>query len=182
LSATVTMPDYLSANACSRSFVIIRKNQINLSHYAANSGAKSWIYRFMLRGKAREMGLGSISAISLLDARTKAAECRKLRHEGIDPIKARRGQTQPANARRCQGNHIWAAADAYIASQRAGWRNAKHGAQWKSTLVCTCRKRRRPTTADHHQISPQQSCRRHVTGGQLQHSIVHGGCGLKIPG
>ena len=38
----------------------------------ANSGAKSWIYRFMLRGKARQMGLGSISAISLLDARTKA--------------------------------------------------------------------------------------------------------------
>jgi integrase len=38
-------------------------------------GAKSWIFRFSLRGRAREMGLGSISALSLSDARTKAAEC-----------------------------------------------------------------------------------------------------------
>lgn len=29
------------------------------------TGAKSWIYRFTLRGKAREMGIGSLSAVSL---------------------------------------------------------------------------------------------------------------------
>lgn len=29
------------------------------------SGAKSWVYRFMIRGKARAMGLGSLSAVSL---------------------------------------------------------------------------------------------------------------------
>jgi hypothetical protein len=114
------MPDYHSANACSRSFVIIRKNQINLSHYAANSGAKSWIYRFMLRGKAREMGLGSISAISLLDARTKAAECRKLHHEGIAPIEARRGKRSQQMLDAAKAITFGAAADAYIASQRAG--------------------------------------------------------------
>ena len=44
--------------------------------------AKSWIYRFMLNGRAREMGLGPLSAVSLAEAREKAAGCRKLRTEG----------------------------------------------------------------------------------------------------
>jgi len=39
-------------------------------------GAKSWILRYSLRGKAREMGLGSFRKVSLADARRKAAECR----------------------------------------------------------------------------------------------------------
>jgi hypothetical protein len=33
------------------------------------TGAKSWIYRYSIRGKAREMGLGSLSAVSLADMR-----------------------------------------------------------------------------------------------------------------
>src|ERR1700756_2727868 len=52
--------------------------------------AKSWIYRYMLRGRARAMGLGPLSAIGLQDARTRAAEC----HDGIDPIEARRAERQ----------------------------------------------------------------------------------------
>src|SRR5215472_10254920 len=55
-------------------------------------GAKSWIYRFMLDGRAREMGLGPINTITLAEARKRAAECRKMRLDGIDPIEARRAQ------------------------------------------------------------------------------------------
>ena len=58
--------------------------------------AKSWIYRYMLRGKPREMGLGSLSAISLHEARIRAGECRKQRHDGVDPIEARRAQREQA--------------------------------------------------------------------------------------
>src|ERR1700730_4830757 len=57
------------------------------------SGAKTWIYRFMLNGKAREMGLGPLHTVSLAEAREKARECRKLRLEGIDPNEARKPQT-----------------------------------------------------------------------------------------
>src|SRR5262249_10054524 len=60
------------------------------------AGAKSWIYRFSLLGRAREMGLGSLSALSLTDARTKAAECRRLRQEGVDPIEARKAIREQA--------------------------------------------------------------------------------------
>src|ERR1700757_3755425 len=55
-------------------------------------GAKSWIYRFMLGGRPREMGLGPLNVISLAEARKRAAEYRRMRHDGIDPIEARRSQ------------------------------------------------------------------------------------------
>src|ERR1700751_2144015 len=55
-------------------------------------GAKSWIYRFMLDGRPREMGLGPLNVISLAEARRRAAEYRRMRHDGIDPIGARRSQ------------------------------------------------------------------------------------------
>ena len=60
------------------------------------AGAKSWLYRFSLQGKAREMGLGSLSAVSLSEARIKAGECRRLREEGVDPIEARKVRREQA--------------------------------------------------------------------------------------
>jgi Arm DNA-binding domain len=53
------------------------------------SGNKSWIYRFALGGKTRDMGLGPYSDIPLAEARERAATWRKLRLDGIDPIAAR---------------------------------------------------------------------------------------------
>src|SRR3954452_3646078 len=78
------------------------------------SGAKSWIYRFMLNGRAREMGLGPASLISLQEARTKAAECRRLRYEGIDPIEARRGARSNAKLEAARSITFQAAAQSYI--------------------------------------------------------------------
>jgi Arm DNA-binding domain len=51
-------------------------------------GAKSWIFRSMLDGRSREMGLAPVHAIPLADARKRAAECRRMRFDGIDPIEA----------------------------------------------------------------------------------------------
>jgi Arm DNA-binding domain len=50
----------------------------------------SWIYRFMLNGWAREMGLGPLALFGLQEARGKALDARRLRHEGVDPIDTRR--------------------------------------------------------------------------------------------
>jgi hypothetical protein len=63
------------------------------------AGTKSWIYRFTLDGRAREMGLGPLNAISLAEARKRAAECRRMRHDGIDPIEARGAQRDQKEAR-----------------------------------------------------------------------------------
>ncbi|MEE9545303.1 MAG: Arm DNA-binding domain-containing protein, partial [Rhodospirillales bacterium] len=55
----------------------------------AKGGTKSWIYRFMLRGQSRDMGLGSADLVSLSEARDLALQSRKLVKSGTDPIEAR---------------------------------------------------------------------------------------------
>jgi integrase len=97
-------------------------------------GGKSWIYRFTLRGQTREMGLGSLTAISLSDARSKAGECRRQKQEGIDPIEARRVLRAQLKLDEAKAITFKDAARTFIAAHRAGWHNAKHAEQWTSTL------------------------------------------------
>ncbi len=53
------------------------------------TGRKSWVLRFQLNGKRREMGLGSFPEVSLKAARIACAEQRKLLAAGADPMAAR---------------------------------------------------------------------------------------------
>jgi hypothetical protein len=66
----------------------------------SGGGAKSWIYRFTLDGRPREMGLGPVNAISLADARKRAAEYRRMRHDGNRPD---RGPTVAARREKTRG-------------------------------------------------------------------------------
>jgi len=54
------------------------------------AGGKTWIYRFKLAGRRRDMGLGALSLVTLAEARERAAEARKLVGNGVDPIEARK--------------------------------------------------------------------------------------------
>lgn len=98
-------------------------------------GGASWIYRYMLNGRAREMGLGPLALFGLQDARAKALEARRLRHEGKDPIDARRTTRARARLEAAKGITFKECADGYIKAHRAGWRNAKHAGQWEATLT-----------------------------------------------
>ena len=94
------------------------------------SGGKTWILRFMLNGRAREMGLGSLTLVSLKEARDKAQAVRKQVHDHrIDPIDARR-----ASRVRAVTLPFKDCAKAYIEAHKTGWRNAKHADQWGNTL------------------------------------------------
>ena len=97
-------------------------------------GAKSWIFRFMLDGRSREMGLGPVHAIPLADARKRAAGCRRMRFDGIDPIEARRAERDEKKLDAAKSMTFDACATAYIDAHKAGWKNAKHRDQWPSTL------------------------------------------------
>jgi integrase len=99
------------------------------------SGARSWIYRYMLHGRAREMGLGSLRDFSLAEARVRAAECRKLRGDGIDPIERRRVARDGQKLAAAKTMAFEDAAKAYIEANNPGWRNAKQAAQWNSSLT-----------------------------------------------
>lgn len=98
------------------------------------TGAKSWIYRFSLRGKPREMGLGSLKAVSLAGARVEAERCRGLRQKGVDPIEARRADRAQAALDEAKAITFKEAAERYIAAHRAGWKADKHALLWESTL------------------------------------------------
>ena len=55
-------------------------------------GTKSWVFRFTLNKKSREMGLGPIHTVTLAEARMEAEKCRKDLRVGIDPIEKRRAK------------------------------------------------------------------------------------------
>ena len=43
------------------------------------AGVKTWIYRFMLSGRRRDMGLGPLHTVGLAEAREEARRCRQRR-------------------------------------------------------------------------------------------------------
>ncbi|RTL48868.1 MAG: site-specific integrase [Rhodocyclaceae bacterium] len=98
------------------------------------SGSKSWIFRFTLSGRAREMGLGPYPTIGLAEARGKANDCRRQLLEGIDPITARNAERQARQLAAANMMTFDECAKAYVASHRAGWKNSKHADQWENTL------------------------------------------------
>lgn len=95
---------------------------------------KAWVYRFMMAGRARKMGLGDFDMISLADAREAARDAYKLVKTGVDPIderKAKRAVDALAKARVVPFKEC---AEKYIASNKSGWKSAKHQKQWEKTL------------------------------------------------
>lgn len=97
-------------------------------------GVKSWLFRYMMSGKAYGMGLGPTHTVSLAEARQKALAARKLVLDGINPLTAKKQEQIAmalANARMMTFDQC---AEAYISAHKAGWKNAKHTDQWTNTL------------------------------------------------
>jgi integrase len=113
----------------------------------AAGGTKSWLLRYTLAGKAREMGLGAFGkparkgepqvGVPLADARDKAAEARAALRQGLDPINNRQTQQrrEAADRQRSQASTFRALAEEMVQSREAEWKNAKHIQQWKNTLA-----------------------------------------------
>ena len=101
----------------------------------SHTGSKSWVFRFQLDGKRRDMGLGPYPEISLAEARGRATEHRRLRHDGIDPLDAKAAQRQAQRLAVAKGRTFRECAAEFVEKNRAGWRNAKHRQQWENTLA-----------------------------------------------
>jgi integrase len=97
-------------------------------------GVKSWLFRFMLNGRARAMGLGPLGVVSLAEARSQAVVCRRQLQEGVDPIEARRAHRTAAQLEVTNAITFQQCAEAFVAAHKPGWRNAKHADQWTNTL------------------------------------------------
>ncbi len=92
-----------------------------------DSGAKRWLLRTVIRGKRCDLGLGGLSLVTLADAREETARLRKIARMGGDPLVERRQErlvvpTLEEVAREVHQAHA------------ATFKNAKHAAQWITTL------------------------------------------------
>ncbi|MBV8095895.1 MAG: tyrosine-type recombinase/integrase, partial [Acetobacteraceae bacterium] len=101
--------------------------------------SRTWSLRYMVAGKARQMGLGTWPEVSLAEARRKALDGRRLAREGVDPIEARQAKNA---AQRISDGRATATfekvAGEFVTVHKPSWKNAKHGAQWESTLRQYC--------------------------------------------
>ncbi|MBY9064958.1 integrase arm-type DNA-binding domain-containing protein [Sphingomonas yunnanensis] len=101
-----------------------------LTLFIKDSGAKSWVLRIQVNGKRRDIGLGSFDTVSLAEAREKADDIRKQFRNGIDPVAAKRAVITAAPTIPT----FREAASIAHGEHKGGWKNAKHKAQWLSSL------------------------------------------------
>lgn len=99
------------------------------------AGVKSWLYRYMIKGKAFGMGLGPVHTITLAEARQKATDARKLVIEGINPLEAKRQKRLDSDMAKARLMTFDQCASAYIEAHRASWKNVKHADQWTNTIA-----------------------------------------------
>ena len=90
--------------------------------------SKSWIFRYQLNKRIREMGFGGFKDVSLQEARKKLQEARKLLQDGKDPIHEKdltKALDVPTFGKCC---------DDYIEAHKSDWKNPKSELQWRNTL------------------------------------------------
>jgi integrase len=106
-----------------------------------------WLFRYASRvpfkgkdgrdgkpGDDRQIGIGPLDTISLAQARSVARECREQLLAGLDPIEEREKAKCKSAAATAKTITFAKAAETYIASHEAGWRNDKHRKQWTTSL------------------------------------------------
>jgi len=93
------------------------------------SGAKSWVLRTTIGPRRTDIGLGSYPAVTLAAAWERARATLDEIRNGVDPVAKRSAQKEIV---------AWTfktCALAYIEAFEPSWKSAKHGQQWRNTLV-----------------------------------------------
>ena len=91
--------------------------------------SKQWFLRYRVNGKRRDLSLGSYPETTLGGARMLALGARKKIGDGIDPLSEKAHLKAPVVIT------FEEASRQVIEAKRPEWKNAKHGAQWESTLA-----------------------------------------------
>jgi integrase len=99
------------------------------------SGGRSWILRTMVGDRRRDMGLGGYPDVTVAMARDRAREARTLIRSGVDPIEEGRAARSRLKADQAAAKTFDQCAAGYIKTMEKGWRNDKHGQQWRNTLA-----------------------------------------------
>ncbi len=118
----------------------------NLYLQVTGDGVKSWVFRYMMNGKAKTMGLGSLNAVPLTSkrdesgkelvrgAREWANHYRSILAQGIDPLAARKEDDAKKALAKARGMTFEQCAEAYMEAHKSSWQNEKHVWQWRNTM------------------------------------------------
>jgi integrase len=100
----------------------------------SNRRTKSWVFRYMIAGRARKMGLGDFDNVTLAEARGAAHEAYLLTKDGRDPIAERKARKVAVKAD-SKALTFKECAEQFITMKQTGWKHAgKSAAQWRSSL------------------------------------------------
>ena len=112
------------------SAILVNRRTLKPGHYSdggglylqvSESGSKR-VFRYQRRGRRGEIGLGALGAVTLAEARERAAAQRALLASSKDPLTERRAALASG-----RGSMTFAeCAEAFIKAHAPGWRNAKH--------------------------------------------------------
>ena len=97
-------------------------------------GSRSWVLRATVAGKRRDMGMGGFPDVTLAQARERARTARDQVRAGTDPIQSRREARSALAAASAKAKTFDHCVEAFMKAKSGEWKNAKHKAQWQSTL------------------------------------------------
>ena len=95
----------------------------------AHAESRSWIFRVQVKGKRREIGLGSLRDYGLAEARDRRDICRKAVRDDLDPSLVVRGSDDVVVPTFKQ------VAEDFVAEHIKSLKNAKSRQQWGNTLA-----------------------------------------------
>jgi integrase len=99
-----------------------------------NKRAAHYELRFQLHERGHWMGLGSARDFSLNEARIRARKGRQRLADGEDPLVVRRAERAAKAAAAATVKTFKECAAAYIQQHQVGWKSAKHGQTWQTSL------------------------------------------------
>jgi integrase len=104
--------------------------------YVSPARIKSWTFRYMIDGRARELGLGPLHSVNLSEARNRARDARQILLDGRDPLDVKRDARVARIAAQAKTITFRQAVDQFLStsSKIAGLKNDRHRKQWRSTL------------------------------------------------
>jgi integrase len=108
---------------------------------ATDPGGASWLLRYELKSptskngrRERWLGLGPLADFNLKEARDRARAARQLLADGIDPLDRKKADKAAKALAAAKAITFREAAQAYFDQHAKKWKNAKHRAQFLSTL------------------------------------------------
>jgi integrase len=100
----------------------------------SDTGAKYFFLRARVGTQRRDIGIGPYPEISLAQAREKAAELKQQIRSGVDPVAQKQAARAALLANQIKTITFDKAARRFLAAKTQEFKNAKHAAQWGSTL------------------------------------------------